>query len=62
MNRTTTQLSVSPSGKAKQTSKSSNMEYPFEPSVSVIKTILNYSKALQVKSSALIEHVELILN
>ena len=62
MNRTTTPLPVSNSGKVSNILKSSTEQCSFEPSESVIKTILNYSKALQVISSKHVEYVEVLLN
>ena len=34
----------------------------FEPGQNVINNILNYSKALSIRKSAMIENVEMILN
>ena len=36
--------------------------YQWEPSEQTINNILNYSKALEVKPSAMINHIESVLN
>ena len=42
--------------------KKTLIETEYEPSTLVIKNILNYSKALSVRDSKLIESVEVVLN
>ena len=37
-------------------------EFPFEPGKNVINNILNYSKALSIRKSKCIEHIEIVLN
>jgi hypothetical protein len=37
-------------------------QYPYEPGDSVINNILNYSKALSIRKSKNVEHIELVLN
>jgi hypothetical protein len=37
-------------------------QFPFEPGDSVINNILNYSKALSIRKSKNVEHIEVVLN
>ena len=37
-------------------------EFPYTPDDNVINNILNYSKALSIRSSKSLEHFELVLN
>lgn len=37
-------------------------EFPFEPGKNVINNILNYSKALSIRKSKTLKHIEMVLN
>jgi len=37
-------------------------KFPFQPGDNVISNILNYSKALSIRKSKSLEHIEMVLN
>lgn len=63
MNKTSTPKKITEPVNEKMNETIDNKkEFPFEPGNNVINTILNYSKALSIRKSANLEHIEIVLN
>jgi hypothetical protein len=61
MSKTSTKQIIEPFNTKMNENDNSN-EFPYEPGDSVINNILNYSKALSIRKSKNVEHIELVLN
>ncbi|MCC6837078.1 MAG: hypothetical protein IT234_00955 [Bacteroidia bacterium] len=62
MNRTSTKKTIEILNEQMNERADDDKNYPHEPESNIIKNILNYSKALSVRKSKNIEHIELVLN
>lgn len=61
MNKTSTKKNIITSPTKKMKTELNNYD-PFEPEAFVINNILNYSKALSVRKSKIMDHIEMVLN
>jgi len=62
MSKTSTKKIIEPIDPKMNNEFDNDKDFSFEPENSVIKNILNYSKALSVRKSKSIAHIELVLN
>jgi hypothetical protein len=63
MNKTSTPKKITEPVNEKMNEAIDNKkEFPFEPGNNVINTILNYSKALSIRKSTSLKHIEIVLN
>lgn len=62
MNRTSTKKTIETINAQMNDRTDNDKDYPHEPESSIINNILNYSKALSVRKSKNIDHIELVLN
>ena len=63
MNKTSTNKKGSRSTNKKMNEELDNTEeFPYTPGNNVINNILNYSKALSIRTSKRLEHFEIVLN
>ena len=62
MNKISTKKTIEPINTKMNEDFDTDKDFPFEPESSVIKNILNYSKALSIRKSKNIEHFEMVLN
>lgn len=62
MNKISTKKNIVPANTKMNEELDTIKEFPFEPGVSLINTILNYSKALSIRKSKSMEYFEMVLN
>lgn len=62
MSKTSTKQITEPFNTKMNEEQDNSKEFPYEPGESVINNILNYSKALSIRKSKNIEHIEIVLN
>ncbi|MBL7882614.1 MAG: hypothetical protein JNL69_00985 [Bacteroidia bacterium] len=62
MSKTSTKKIIEPINNKMNDEFDNDKNFPFEPESSIVKNILNYSKALSVRKSKNMEHIEMVLN
>jgi hypothetical protein len=62
MSKTSTKQITEPFNTPMNEANDNSKEFPYEPGDSVINNILNYSKALSIRSSKNVEYIEVVLN